>query len=58
MIRSTDDKPFDDGDRTTEANCYAYDELDGTDLQYHQARHFDPTVGRCINQDPIGYEGW
>jgi RHS repeat-associated protein len=25
-------------------------------LQYNRALHFDPTVGRLIDQDPIGYK--
>ncbi|MBI3836618.1 MAG: hypothetical protein HY288_01620 [Planctomycetia bacterium] len=31
-------------------------DLDATDLQYHQARHFDPTIGRWLNEDPTGFE--
>jgi RHS repeat-associated protein len=25
-------------------------------LQYNRARHFDPTIGRWLNEDPIGFE--
>ena len=36
---------------------YHGDELDvEVGLQYNRARHYDPTVGRWINEDPIGYE--
>jgi len=58
MIRRTDDNRF-DGDRTTDANQFLYDGHDfdpEVGLQYNRARHFDPTVGRWITQDPIGYE--
>jgi RHS repeat-associated protein len=58
MIRRTD-KQFDDDDRTTELDIFNFTGRDfdpEVGLQYHQARHFDPTVGRWINQDPIGYE--
>jgi len=28
-----------------------------TGLYYDRARHYDPTVGRFIGEDPIGFEG-
>jgi RHS repeat-associated protein len=28
-----------------------------TGLQYYRARYYDPTIGRFINEDPIGIEG-
>jgi RHS repeat-associated protein len=60
MIRSSQtDNLQDDSDQTTDANRYAYDGRDfdpEVGLQYNRARHYDPTVGRWINQDPIGYE--
>jgi RHS repeat-associated protein len=57
MIRDTNDNLFDDDVR--DADQFLYDGRDfdpEVGLQYHQARHFDPTVGRWINQDPIGHE--
>jgi RHS repeat-associated protein len=58
MIRSTDDNLF-DGDQTADADHFLYDGRDfdpEAGLQYNRARHYDPTVGRWITQDPIGYE--
>lgn len=28
-----------------------------TDRQNNQLRHFDPTPGKWLSEDPIGYEG-
>ena len=59
MIRSTDDNLFDDDDQTTDANRYLYTGRDfdtEVGLQYNRARHFDPTVGRWINEDPVRFE--
>ena len=39
---------------------YLYDGRDfdpETGLQYNRARHFDPTIGRRLNEEPVGYEG-
>ncbi len=59
MLTRTDDNLFDDGDpkadQTIDRYLYHGDDLDvEAGLQAH--RHFDPTVGRWINEDPIGYE--
>ena len=37
---------------------YAGREFDSeTGLYYYRARHYDPTVGRFLNEDPIGFGG-
>jgi len=57
MIQNTDDLFNDDAHTDADRFLYHGDELDvEAGLQYSQARHYDPTVGRWINQDPIGYE--
>ena len=28
-----------------------------TAVESHQLRHFDPTVGQWLNEEPIGYQG-
>ncbi len=56
MIRSTDDNLF---DQTTDADRFDYIGRDFDPevvLQYNRARHYDPTVGRWINQDPVRFE--
>jgi RHS repeat-associated protein len=30
---------------------------DETGLSYHQARYYDPSLGRFLSEDPIGFEG-
>ena len=58
MIRSTDDNQFND-EAQIDADRFLYHshELDvEAGLQYNRARHYDPTVGRWINQEPVGYE--
>lgn len=42
---------------------YCPDIFDGSDLdpslplQFNQARHYDPTPGVWINEEPVGYAG-
>ncbi len=36
--------------------AYSGRELAG-DLQFNHTRHYDPTVGRFINDEPVGYAG-
>ncbi len=48
-----------DDDGRTDADHFQYEGHDfdpEVGLQYHQDRHFDPTVGRWINEDPVRYE--
>lgn len=62
MIRSTDDKLFDDDDQDAkmiEPDIFNFTgrKCDSeTALHYNRARHYDPTVGRWINEDPAGFE--
>jgi RHS repeat-associated protein len=39
-------------------NPFAYDGrgFDPKDLQFNQHRHFDPTVGRWVSDEPVGFE--
>jgi RHS repeat-associated protein len=41
----------------TTNNPYAYTgrEYDDTDLYYYRARYYDPTIGRFLSEDPIGF---
>jgi RHS repeat-associated protein len=58
MIRRTDIL-FNDDDQTTDADHFLYDGRDfdpEAGLQYNRIRHFDPTIGRWINDEPVGYE--
>jgi RHS repeat-associated protein len=36
--------------------AYSGRKLDG-DLQFNQLRHYDPTVGRFISEEPAAYAG-
>jgi RHS repeat-associated protein len=54
----SDDAP---PDRTLSAsgNRYRFTrrEIDGKEaLQYNGARHYDPTPGRWLNEDPLGFD--
>ena len=35
--------------------AYSGRELDGGDLQFNHARHYDPSVGRFISEEPAAY---
>jgi RHS repeat-associated protein len=42
-----------------DSNLYRYSVSqveDAVGLQYHAARHYDPTIGRWLSQDPVGFE--
>jgi RHS repeat-associated protein len=61
IIRSNGENLFNDdpqADKATDASRYHYTGhgVDATDLQYQMARHFDPTIDRWINQDPVRFE--
>lgn len=44
---------------TTSDNRYQYAgrDNDGTGLHYYRARHYYPTFGRFVSEDPIGFAG-
>jgi RHS repeat-associated protein len=44
---------------TPSANAFQYTgrENDGTGLYYYRSRYYDPTFGRFISEDPIGFSG-
>jgi RHS repeat-associated protein len=45
------------GTATTSNYAYAGRENDGTGLYYNRARYYNPTWGRFISEDPIGFDG-
>jgi RHS repeat-associated protein len=45
------------GTATTSSYDYTGRELDPTGLYYYRARYYDPSTGRFISEDPIGFLG-
>jgi RHS repeat-associated protein len=45
------------GPASTNPYQYTGRENDGDGLQYNRARYYDPSIGRFISQDPLGYAG-
>jgi len=43
----------------TTTNSYAYTgrEFDGLGIDYYRARYYNPTTGRFLSEDPIGFAG-
>ncbi len=45
------------GEASTNSFKFTGREDDGTGLMYYRARYYNPTWGRFISEDPIGFEG-
>ncbi|MEX2176786.1 MAG: hypothetical protein WD872_20635 [Pirellulaceae bacterium] len=60
MNRITQYLPLDDlypVEKIDEARLFAFDgrDLDPASLVNHHLRHFDPTPGQWLSEDPVGY---
>src|SRR5687768_13807633 len=45
------------GEASANSVAFTGRESDGTGLYYYRARYYNPTLGRFISEDPIGFAG-
>ncbi len=45
------------GGPTTNSYTYSGREFDGLGIDYYRARYYNPTTGRFLSEDPLGFDG-